>query len=299
MQTQTDTAAGRPPGERTHQGRAAAPADVASFLERFCRFGATPSAETYLPLFHPDVTLFDDGMERPIGIAEIPDSITATLALAQGFVMVPERWRVAGDAVFVEARNEAAIFGTPLRWQSVYRVVLAGEHVIDGRRYYDRAPLLAALDPSLPRLASLEPDAAELAVPEPPPALAPGAAAEDLVRVCSLAWQDGGWRDLAALFRDDATWLAPAVTRPLGRDAVAAHRRRLAALLGGARPQVRRFAGDDGLVLIEWQADVPTPSGATYALGMIDRFDLVAGRVLAARTYFDAASLARALSPIS
>jgi hypothetical protein len=30
---------------------------------------------------------------------------------------------------------------------------------------------------------------------------------------------------------------------------------------------------------------------------MVERFDLVAGRVLAARTYFDAAALARALVP--
>jgi len=298
MQTHTDTAAGHPLGERTQQVRAASQADVARFLERFFRFGASPSVETYLPLFHPDATLFDDGMERPIGVAEIPASITATLALAQGLVMVPERWRVGGDTVFVEARNEASIFGTLQRWQSVYRIVLSGDHVIDGRRYYDRAPLLAALDPSLPRLPSLEPDGSEYAAPEPPPSLAPGAAANDLVSLCARAWLDGGWSDLAALFRDDATWAAPAVARPLGRDAVAAHRRRLAALLGGARPQLRRWAGDDALVLVEWQADVPTPSGATYALGMIDRFDLVAGRVLAARTYFDAASLTRALSPI-
>jgi hypothetical protein len=31
---------------------------------------------------------------------------------------------------------------------------------------------------------------------------------------------------------------------------------------------------------------------------MVDRFDLVAGRVLAARTYFDAVALARALAPV-
>jgi ketosteroid isomerase-like protein len=71
---------------------------------------------------------------------------------------------------------------------------------------------------------------------------------------------------------------------------------RFAGLLGGAVPQVRAWAGDDALVLIEWQVDVPTPSGAAYALGMVDRFDLAAGRALAARTYFDASSLARALA---
>ena len=64
---------------------------VASFLARFFRFGAEPGVATYMPLFHPDVALFDDGMERPIRHDEIPASITATLDLAQGFRMVPER----------------------------------------------------------------------------------------------------------------------------------------------------------------------------------------------------------------
>lgn len=273
--------------------------DVASFLVRFRRFGAEPSVETYMPLFHPDVSLFDDGMERPVGYDEIPASITATLALAQGFRMVPERWRARDGVVFVEARNEATILGTPFCWQSVYRVVLAGEHVVDGRRYYDRAPLLAALDPSLPRLASLEPAATDLASPDSLPCLARGTGAGELVQVVTRGWREGAWGDLAQLFRDDATLLAPGVARPLGREAVAAHRARLARLLGGARPQARRWAGDDTLVLVEWGVDVPTPSGGAYALGMIDRFDLAAGRVLAARTYFDAAALARAVTPPS
>ena len=36
-------------------------------LQFFFRFGAEPDVATYMPLFHPDVVLFDDGMERPIG----------------------------------------------------------------------------------------------------------------------------------------------------------------------------------------------------------------------------------------
>ncbi len=53
--------------------------NVAAFLERFFRFGAEPSVATYMPLFHRDVTLFDDGMARPIGYEEIPASITAPM----------------------------------------------------------------------------------------------------------------------------------------------------------------------------------------------------------------------------
>jgi len=82
------------------------------------------------------------------------------------------------------------------------------------------------------------------------------------------------------------------------RAGVAGHRARFARLLGGTGPQVRAWAVDDTLLLVEWRADVPTPAGgAAYVYGMVERFDLVAGRVLTARTSFDAASLARALAP--
>jgi len=281
-------------------GRASDEPAVASFLERFFRFGAEPGVESYMPLFHRDVTLFDDGMERPIGYDEIPASITATLALAQGFHMVPERWRHRDGVVFVEARNEATILGTPCRWQSVYRVHLDGDRVIDGRRYYDRAPLLATFDPATPRLPSLGPpgQAPEPSSVPPLPCLERGAAPAELVEICARGWSAGDWSALASLFREDATWHAPGLDDAVPRAGVAGYRARFAQLLGGAVPQVSAWAGDDTLLLVEWRADVrASAGGAAYALGMVDRFDLVSGRVLAARTYLDAASLARGLAP--
>lgn len=271
--------------------------DVATFLERFFRFGAAPCVETYMPLFHPDATLFDDGMERPITVPEIPASITATLALAQGFVMVPERWRVRDRSVFVEARNEATVFGVAAEWRSVYRIDLDGDLVHRGRRYYDRAPLLAALDPSTPALPSLAPDAPPAASPAGPSCAAAGVTPEELIDVCQRGFRGAACHEIAGLFRDDAVLIAPALPRPLGRDDVAAHRRALAGLMRGAPVRLRAWAGDDTLVMLEWECDVPTSSGGTYLLGMVDRFDLVDGRILSARTYFDAAALARALLP--
>lgn len=145
-----------------------------------------------------------------------------------------------------------------------------------------RPPLAQALDAMPPA--------------DPPTCLDRSVAPHELVEVCARGWSDGAWAALASLFREDATWHAPGLEAALGREAVTGYRTRFARLLGGAVPQVRAWAGDDTLLLVEWRAAVPTPSGATYALGMAERFDLVAGRVLAARTYLDAASLARALS---
>jgi ketosteroid isomerase-like protein len=269
-------------------------AAAARFLERFFRFGAAPSVATYMPLFHRATTLFDDGMERPIGYDEIPASIEATLALAQGFRMVPERWRVRGTAVFVEARNEATILGAPSAWRSVYRIDLDGDLVRRGRRYYDRAPLLAALDPSLPRLPTL---VDEGAWQDPPvePCLAAGLDAPGLVAACERAIRDGACDALAAWFRDDAVLVAPGAPRPLPRAGVASYLRGFGGLLRGAVPELRAWAGDDALVLLEWEARIPC-AARSYPLGLVDRFDLVDGRISSARRYLDAASLARALA---
>jgi hypothetical protein len=126
--------------------------DVDTFLERFVAFGRAPSLTTYLPLFHPDATLFDSGMERPIAVPEIPEHIEAILKLVPDFRMTPERWRARGRTLFVEARNQATLGKTPLQWPSVYCVDLAGASVVRGRRYYDRRPLFALLNPALPEL---------------------------------------------------------------------------------------------------------------------------------------------------
>jgi hypothetical protein len=273
---------------------------VVRFLERFVRFGAEPSVATYMPLFHREATLFDDGMERPISYGEIPASIEATLALAQGFVMVPERWRERGGVVFVEARNEATILGARAAWRSVYRVELEGDLVRRGRRFYDRAPLLAALDPTLPRLEvfgvrDAGGEAGALAEPPAPPCGDPGATVEELVRLTMRCRREASYAELAALLRDDAVLIAPGAPRPLARDEAASYWAGLQAILRGAVASPRAFAGDEALLFVEWEASVPTACGG-YAFAMVERFDLVGGRILAARGYFDAAALARALA---
>lgn len=125
-------------------------ADVDRFLARFRAFGSQPDVARYLALFHPDATLFDSGMERPITVAEIPEHIEAILKLAPDFRMTPERWRVRGATVFVEAHNQATLRDQLLQWRSVYCVDLRGDQVIRGRRYYDRRPLVSLVFPGVP-----------------------------------------------------------------------------------------------------------------------------------------------------
>jgi limonene-1,2-epoxide hydrolase len=269
-----------------------APPEPALFLERFRRFGGAPSVETYLALFHPEARLYDEGMPRPIGVSEIPAHIAGVLALIRGFRMRPERWRTRGARIFVEAYNQGELAGAPVSWRAVYRIELDGSQVSDGRRYFDRAPLLARIDPGLPVL-DLMPRV-EDAAPVTGAVAGSDAGPEALVEASARAWREGRPEAVAELFREDAALLAPGLPRPLGRAEIPAFYRRLAGLLGGARLVPRCWAGDGTLLFVEWQATVPTPGG-DYALGLVERFDLAAGRVLAARTYFESAALARAL----
>jgi hypothetical protein len=128
------------------------PAPLERFLARFAAFGASPAVSSYLALFHPDATLFDSGMPQPIRVPEIPEHIEAILRLVPDFRMTPERWRERDGTLFVEARNQATLNGAALAWRSVYCMDLAGDRVMRGRRYYDRRPLFAALNPDLPAL---------------------------------------------------------------------------------------------------------------------------------------------------
>jgi hypothetical protein len=264
----------------------------ALFLKRFARFGSAPSVESYLALFHPEARLFDDGMERPIGVSEIPAHIEGVLALVRGFRMRPERWRARGATLFVEAHNGGEVAGSPVSWRAVYRIELEGAQVRDGRRYFDRGALVARLDPAAPTRAGVLAPRGE---PRPPEGAVAGSATtpEQVVAELARCWQEGRPQAIAALFREDASLVAPGVARPLGAGEVAGHLERLARLLGRTRLAPRSWAGDDSLLFVEWEAAVPAPEGGS-PIGIVDRLDLVEGRVLAARSYFDSSALARA-----
>jgi ketosteroid isomerase-like protein len=261
--------------------------DVDGFLARFFAFGAAPSVETYLPLFHPDATLFDSGMPRPLTVAEIPEHISATLALLGEFRMTPERWRLGGRTCFVEARNEALLGGAPVFWRSVYCVDLAGDRVIRGRRYYDRQPLFARLAPNVPELPAPQPELepASLAPPAPPPD-----STTELIARYADCWKRGAPWELAALYREDAAMLSPGFVRPLARGELASYYRGLMRALPDLTLELASSAGDGTLAFAEWRARA-TVSGRERVFGIADRFDLAAGRILSARAYFDSLGL--------
>jgi ketosteroid isomerase-like protein len=263
--------------------------DLESFLDRFAAFGEKPGVERYLALFHPDATLFDSGMERPITVAEIPASIEGVLRLAPEFRMTPERWRFREPTLFVEAHNRARLGGEPFAWRSVYCIDLRGDRVIRGRRYYDRRPLFARILPATPaapvfslvREEGARPSAATLAD------------AQSFVAACTDCWRRGEPHELDRLYRDDGSLAWPGLERPLGRAELPGWYRGIAGAAPDLRLELDTWAGDAALVFLEWKARL-TLGGREIQLGIAERFDLAAGGVLAGRAYFDTLPLAEA-----
>lgn len=238
-------------------------ADVAAFLERFRAFGAAPGVATYLALFHPEATLFDSGMQRPLGVPEIPEHIEGILKLVPDLRMVPERWRWRGPTLFVEARNSGTLGPGPMQWGSVYCMDLRGDRVLRGRRYYDRRPLFARLGAALPEL--------------------PGAGSGD---------GEGA---------DEVLESAPVAASPEGFvEAMAASRARrrpwpaLGRALAELSASVAQWAGDDELVFVEWEVRGKI-SGAPFPLGVVERFDR-RGDGVRVRACFDTLALATRLA---
>lgn len=267
--------------------------DIERFLDRFEAFGARPGVASYLELFHPDATLHDAGMAQPLRVAGIPAHIEGILARVPDFRMTPERWRERDGTVFVEARNRATLAGREVCWRSVYCVDLEGDLVMRGRRYYDRRPLFAMLDPKLPALRPHEPVAAT-SPPVPDPLGGPG----EIVRAFGEAWRQEEPDALLELFREDATLASPDLPRPISREEIGCYHRAVRSRLGGLRMELLQWAGDDSLAFAEWRLQAET-TGVPVTIGVVDRFDLAAGLILSGRAYFDTLELATTLAAVS
>ncbi len=258
--------------------------DPEAFLQRFRRFGASAGVESYLDLFAEDGTLYDEGMATPLTRADIPVHIETLLAMLRDFRMVPERWRFRGSRLFVEARNDARVGEALLHWRAAYVVALEGGRVKRGRRYYDRAPLLAAAA-GRPR-ATVAPDLAEVDELR----VAPAEPTRPLRERYVDALSSGDFACLPELFREDAALVLPGVSRPLGRSQVAAAHAWLRSQVRDARFELLDWAGDGVLEFLEWRVS-GTRKEAPFTIGIVDRLDCIDGAILHARSYLDTLTL--------
>jgi hypothetical protein len=120
------------------------------FVDRFEEAWRDPRRR-FAELFHRDGTLFQSGMERPIGRAEIPAQVEAILGLIPNQRIRVHRWAAQGDDVFIEWMLTATFRGEPVSWSGSSRFTLRDGLIIEEIAYFDTLPLRALVDPALKR----------------------------------------------------------------------------------------------------------------------------------------------------
>lgn len=121
-----------------------------SFVEAFEEAWRDPKTR-FVELFHPEGTLLQQGMEKPIPRDEIPDHITRVLALLPDMRVEPKHWAESGDIVLIEWSASGTFAGQAVTWGGASRFTLRDGLVLEEIAYFDTLPLRALMDPSLSR----------------------------------------------------------------------------------------------------------------------------------------------------
>lgn len=108
-------------------------------------------ATRFVKLFHPDGTLLQPGMERPIGREKIPEQVARILARWPDFQVETKHWAVSGDVVFIEwtASGKFHGEGERVQWQGASRFTLRDGLIIEEIAYSDTWPLRVLENPGL------------------------------------------------------------------------------------------------------------------------------------------------------
>ncbi|WP_320672058.1 nuclear transport factor 2 family protein [Patulibacter defluvii] len=119
--------------------------EAAGFVQRFAERWANPSAEAFREILDPETRNLYPGMSEPQG----PDGIVAWLGAATEALpdlrLEVTRWATDGDAVLIEFRAFATVAGEPRTWEGADRFRLRDGRCIEGRSYFDTAPLASAV----------------------------------------------------------------------------------------------------------------------------------------------------------
>lgn len=100
-------------------------------------------------LMDPEVNSFYAGMEAPTGIEGVKSYIGMVIELAPDIELKPTRWAAAGDDVFIEWSAKATVGRNLIEWQGTDRFTLKDGKVIEGRAYFDTAPIQKAFGASV------------------------------------------------------------------------------------------------------------------------------------------------------
>ncbi|MER6916355.1 nuclear transport factor 2 family protein [Streptomyces sp. NPDC000594] len=132
------------------------PPNVAAFMRAYEAWGAAASVPGYMELFTPTGTLMDTGLPEPIGHEAIRAQMESLLKEVPNYTFDPLSVVASrdGKVAFVTARNtgKLARTGVCFDYITTHRLVLDGERVEQGRRFWDQTELFRPLAPELRNL---------------------------------------------------------------------------------------------------------------------------------------------------
>ncbi len=277
-------------------------ADWKAFLAKYTAFGRTPSVERYVDLFDPQGTVFHPGMAAPIGIKDIPTFIANVLTRLEDFQLIPMRWCVNTDTIFVEANNTAHVAGKRLVWPATYCITLRGERVLRGRAYYDRTEVLSHFDPAL-AARSLNVHATLLDSAESHDSARAGTSAASAAEIYDRFvtpyvenWKNPDPQKFAQFYSPEARMINPGFERALRREELAGYYRELRSQTPDLQLRLETWAASPGLLFLEWTA-VGTFLGKPLKLPVVDRFILKDCLAVEGVAYFDGLTLRALVDP--
>ena len=119
--------------------------DAHGFVQRWEDAWREPPTR-FPALFHPEGTLFQAGMERPIGREAIGMRVTARLALIPDFRVRARRWASTDEDVFIEWTASGTVAGAPApsELHGASRFTLRAGLIAEEIAYFDTAVIARA-----------------------------------------------------------------------------------------------------------------------------------------------------------
>lgn len=121
--------------------------DQKDFVKKFQHAWRDPIAR-FASLFHPEGTLFQQGMERPLKRDEITAHVSRVLTLMPDQRIEVKRWGANRDDVFIEWSASATLRGQAIEWSGASRFTLRDGLILEEIAYFDTLPLRAIVDDS-------------------------------------------------------------------------------------------------------------------------------------------------------
>ncbi len=270
------------------------------FVERWQEAWRRMDPEFWTTIYHPEGTLLQPGMERPLRRAEMPDHITRMNAILPDIRCRMKNWAWKDSTVFTEWQITAKFAGEPLEWEGADRFTLLGEDAIEEVVYFDTLPLWARLDPSMKRSSLLEvvpvqPGDSSLSreYVEGPTSESP---VERFVERYKVAWGERNPSLFDLLYHQEWSGQTPATGGLINRGQLSDYYARVFAAMPDFHEEVERWASNRNVVFLEWTIS-GTFGGQPMAWKGIDRHTLRGDQSIHGVSYFDTLPLWARLDP--